>query len=413
MKTILSRYSNLPGNRELVFRSLCALLAEDPVRVDWSGFNYPEWDLLIEIAVREGVAALAYYLLQAKPESFQRSSFDPQTIDELKENEASLTVRNALLFRHLRQVLQALSVQGIPVVLLKGADLAHSLYPEPGLRVMTDLDLLVSRASYKEALAVVHAVGYHEYLPEASPGVDNLLGHHAHLRKDSPSGPLLELHWTLIASSAFQHAVPTDWFWQNLEPCLEWKEFPSPGGQDGIFRLNPTANMLYLSAHQMLQHGGELASLRWLLDLHSLVAQRGAEIDWEGLATQANLFGWSGALRAALQAMRACFNTTLPEGLLATLQAQVGPLDALVEMKAEPAPTRILGELKRLRSLNWPGRVRLLIALVLPAPAYIRWRYQPKPGWLWPVFYIYRWIDIASDGVRSIIQILRTPSRFG
>lgn len=267
---------------------------------------------------------------------------------------------------------------------------------------MGDLDLLVAEADFERALTAVNTLGYHEYLPEALPGLDRLLTHHAHLRKASPTGTLLELHWSLVATAAFRHAVPMDWFWANLEPCKNWHTEDHLGGQKFVFTLNATANLLYLAAHQMLQHGGERASLRWLLDMQRLIEQQGRQIDWEALVRQAGLFGWSGALRAALEAVQACFATNLPDELLSRLQAQVGEYDALVELKAQPAPTRILGEWKKLSSLNPRGRLRLFLALVCPSPAYMRWRYHPRPGWTWPFYYLYRWWDIVRDGWKTL-----------
>ena len=408
MQTILSHYAHLPGDRELVFQSLCALLAENPAGVDWSAFGPQEWALFAQMATAEGVAALAYHLLRTQPEAYALPSVDARAWQACAEQEALSAVRNALLFRQLEQVLRALSAAGIPVVLLKGADLAHSLYPAPGLRKMGDLDLLVPQARFTKALQLVHALGYHEYLPDAAPRLSQLLSNHAHLRKEGHGMPILELHRTLVAPDTFRHAAPMDWFWANLEPSRYWNDRIAA---QKVFSLNPTANLLYLSAHLMLQHGGERASLHWLLDVQRLVARRGGEIDWAALLTQAGAFGWSGALRAALESAQECFPLALPDGLLAALQAQPGAHDALVDLKAEPAPTRTLGEWKKLSALGWGGRLRLLLALVFPAPAYMRWRYRPQPAWLWPLYYPYRWWDIARDGWRTLRRWLETPAR--
>ena len=109
----------------------------------------------------------------------------------------------------------------------------------------------------------------------------------------------------------------------------------------------------------MLQHGGEKVALRWLLDIHRLIVIRRNQIDWQVLTSQAGLFGWSKALQLALEAVQTCFDTPLPEELIHTLQAQAGPHDKLVELKSIQAPTRILAEFKKLRSLKWQGRFRL------------------------------------------------------
>jgi hypothetical protein len=409
METIIKRYSNLPGNADLVFRSLCALLSEQSGKVDWNGFSHQEWALFEKMAVNEGVAAMAYYLLKTKPNDFHLVDFDDHTYKILEDQEAITAFRNAWLFKHLWVLLQALQEKEISVVLLKGADLAHSLYPEPGLRRLTDLDLLVQPERFEQVLSIVNGFGYNEYIPENLPGLNRMLSHHAHLMKEGKIPILLELHWTLISTQAFRYAVPMDWFWQNLDPCEAYEDNLIPATQNNIYTLNPTANLLFLAAHLMLQHGGGQASLHWLLDLQRLVKFRGDKIDWQAITTQAQVFGWSGALGAALEAGEACFATPLPEGLISRLQALKSTNDNLVQLKKEYATTRMLREWKMLKSLNWQGRVKLMLALLIPAPAYIRWRYHPQPAWIWPFCYIYRWFDIARDGWKTIIGMIHLP----
>jgi hypothetical protein len=411
MQAILTRYTHLPGNIDLVFKSLCALVSEQPTKVDWSSFTSQEWALFSMLAVEENVAPMAYFVLQSNPEAYHLAEFDKHTYQVLCEHEAVTAVRNAWLFNHLGHILTQFQVNGIPTVLVKGADLANSLYPQPGLRWLTDLDLLVQKTHFEQALELAKSLGYHEFLPEASPGLDRFISNHAHMIKDVKVPILLELHWSLIGPEAFRYAVPMDWFWHNLEPSQLWADKILPGDQKSVCVLNPTANLLFLSAHLMLQHGGDLASLQWLLDIHRLVKYRGLEIDWQALTQQARSFGWSGALMGALKAAQDCFATPLPEGLLPVLQSQVDPNDGLVVMKAKEAPTRILGEWKKLNSLNWQGRLRLVFALMIPGPAYMRWRYEPQPEWIWPLYYLYRWFDIARDGWRTIILMFNPLSK--
>ena len=50
---------------------------------------------------------------------------------------------NRVRMRVLRDILSTYDSAGIPALVLKGAALAHLVYPEPGLRPMSDLDILV------------------------------------------------------------------------------------------------------------------------------------------------------------------------------------------------------------------------------------------------------------------------------
>ena len=66
----------------------------------------------------------------------------------------------------LRAVLEALARQGLPVLLLKGAALAYTLYPEPHLRNRCDADLLLpSRDEAECAGRVLQTLGYQQPMP--------------------------------------------------------------------------------------------------------------------------------------------------------------------------------------------------------------------------------------------------------
>jgi hypothetical protein len=57
--------------------------------------------------------------------------------------------------------------------------------------------------------------------------------------------------------------------------------------------------------------------------------------------------------------------------------------------------------------LNWYGKVRLVLALLFPSPAYMRWRYRLKKSWALPVYYPFRWWGIAKDAAYTLIELLK------
>ena len=62
--------------------------------------------------------------------------------------------------RSLDRLLQAFAAAGLPVILLKGAALAHLIYPSPALRAMADVDVLIEGSDTARALAVARDLGY-------------------------------------------------------------------------------------------------------------------------------------------------------------------------------------------------------------------------------------------------------------
>src|SRR5262249_48048069 len=68
--------------------------------------------------------------------------------------------RVELLLKDLAELLAACNAAGIPVLPLKGSLLATHYYPEPGLRPMNDLDVLIHPADEARMLGVMARLGY-------------------------------------------------------------------------------------------------------------------------------------------------------------------------------------------------------------------------------------------------------------
>jgi len=363
-----------------------------------------DWDTLVECAEAEGVAPMVYWALSKAgrfgsiPEPAQRA---------LRALYVATWRHNEELFRELEGLMRAFDRAALPVVLLKGACFGLTIYPDAGLRPMDDLDLLVPASRLSEAADIAVALGFDGTLPEASPGLNEMLGHHLFLHKSTPYPVTLEIHYSLVADKVFTYAVPVDWFWTQTQPLDGGaaKRFGS------ILMLTPAAQVLYAAAHAMLQHGGRSSPLRWFYDLHLLIRYYDSRVDWNLLLSQARVFEWSSALAAALTQTQTCFDTPIPVHVRAALLTASDRHQDLVEQLQDKPATRILDEGHKLRALNWPGRIRLVLALVAPSPAYMVWRYQLTSKWQTPRFYIVRWWGILVDGVRTVRASFVTARR--
>ena len=58
------------------------------------------------------------------------------------------------------ELLEAFAAFGIPIILLKGAALAHRIYPKPALRPMVDIDVLINPADIERAVRSQAVSGY-------------------------------------------------------------------------------------------------------------------------------------------------------------------------------------------------------------------------------------------------------------
>jgi hypothetical protein len=378
---------------------LSQLISDQVSDVDWDSFSPIDWALLLQLAQREGGGPLLYWRLS---KSGKFASLPAKVQNSLRAMYSSTWIYNQNIFKELEVLARLFNQADIPAVVLKGACFALTIYPDIGLRPMGDLDILVPKAKLAEAIQIVKTLGYVDMLPDASPGLKDLLNHEICFQKKGASSITLELHHSLVADKSFTYAVSVDWFWEHTEllGAFSQKRFES------LRMLTPTAQVLYGTAHAMLQHGGKNAPLRWYYDLDQLTRFYADRMDWNLLLSQAKTFEWSSALNAALSQTSAYFNTPIPENVHVHLAKHSDRHQKLVALlKIKPA-THILEEHQKILSLNWYGRVRLVAALFAPSPTYMRWRYQLKTSWMLPAYYLIRWGGILKDAFHTLLHFL-------
>jgi hypothetical protein len=200
---------------------------------------------------------------------------------------------------------------------------------------MHDLDLLVQPGDLRVVLRAAQGLGYRL----------EKLTHHALLRGGSSHSISLELHWLLPNG----RLIPADLF-------AELSHDPAPG-------LFEAFTALYCCAHLFRQHP-ENPRLIWLNDLRLLQERLRDPTALHSLAARLDLLDD----RAVMEA------TAISSQSLSRSESMAEMIHAI---KLLPKSTR----------------ARLLSAILFPSPDYMRWRYQPQPGWLWPAYYPRRLVD--------------------
>ena len=199
----------------------------------------------------------------------------------------------------------------------------------------------------------------------------------------------MELHWGLIAPEDSLLAPPLSWFYgQSLATDVE---------KGRLTTLLPEAHLLYLCAHAELGHGESQLKLVRYLDMHLLICRTEA-FDWEMFLEQAVACRWTFAAERALTLAQKFFGTPLPETLLAEIQRQrPQEEDVSFVLHVQRPGTRWDRTKGRLRALPRRRRLHMFLALLIPPPRYVRWRYNVQRDWQLPFYYVYRWLDAAAD----------------
>lgn len=139
-----------------------------------------DWDKVIRDAERHGLAPYLHMRIRQAGAEIPAESRKTLAALAFRHTDASRIRTRALL-----EICQQLGGQGIDVLVLKGAALAHLIYGRPGLRPMSDIDLLVRPEQAGRASAIVAELGYcasdgdatpadHHHLPSVSRTTDGL-----------------------------------------------------------------------------------------------------------------------------------------------------------------------------------------------------------------------------------------------
>jgi hypothetical protein len=285
--------------------------------------------------------------------------------------------------RETTVVLDALATRGIDALVLKGAALAHTLYPEPWLRTRGDTDLLVRPADRRAAFGVLEQLGYR---PGASAGGD-VASSEASFTRDGAPLPL-DLHWRGNNSAL-------------LAPLFEFEDLrsravPLPALGAHARGLGPVDAVLLAATHRATHHqmpvhadDGEHRGDRliWLYDLHLLAPTLEPRQRTE-LAGRAARHRVAGLCLDALRATQAAFGTALPPDLVQALARDAARDEpSMVFLRGGPRGL-LLAEIRALRS--WRQRWQLLREHAFPRPDYMLRKYGTQRRWLLPALYVRR-----------------------
>jgi hypothetical protein len=182
--------------------------------------------------------------------------------------------RSLLLRSALEAVLGALAAASVPAMPLKGAALAGRIYPDPALREMTDLDVLVPAGTLDAANAALAGVGYRSAYPATSPW-----GRPAWMRAHHHHDPPLVDRGGRISVELHHHLVGPDRA-AGLRIADVWRR-GGPGRMPAAEDLLLHA-CLHFTVNRAVRSDGSLAQVA---DIAWIVHRE--EIDWPGFTAAA------------------------------------------------------------------------------------------------------------------------------
>ena len=201
-------------------------------------------------------------------------------------------------------VVDALTAEGIPVMMLKGAAMLLTYYPSHAQRPLGDLDLAVPMRDAPQAIATLRALGWQ---PTAGESEDRYRWFHA-MQFYHPLGGELDLHWHIMVETT---AGDGD--------ALLWEACESTRFADYTVKtLAPTELLFHTVLHGI--RWNVASPIRWVIDAHRIVEQRAADIDWARLVSLSRRLGVSHRIALGLAYLVNSHDVAIPRAVLDALQ---------------------------------------------------------------------------------------------
>ena len=263
-----------------------------------------DWQQLLKLSEQQQIAPLLYHRLK---EHQLLELVAPAVRQQLQQLQLTNSVRNLRIYHELRLLATALQTAHIPCIVLKGAHLAMAVYPNPALRYMADLDLLVQLADLPVAVALLLQQGYEPVIPivlEAHTQTSHHLPSFRHVDRVAQ----VEIHWTITAPDAAD-TVNIGQFWAQAQPLT----IAGVPGQT----FCPEDLLLHICVHATYHHHFD-QGIRYLCDIDAIIRHY-PTLDWQILIAQAEQRCWTRGVHIALYLARQLMDTAIPDQVLAAL----------------------------------------------------------------------------------------------
>jgi hypothetical protein len=287
------------------------------------------WELIIEVAS-------FHYATATLAACFDPDIDVPSDVRNYFESALALNKkRNEQILSSLARVAGLLNAIDIEPVLLKGAALlVEGIYPQPSMRILGDIDILIPKNRSAEACAALKAVGYDTKWSAVSPPTH----HHLPMLLDPETGVGVELHTDVISRSA-DAVIATDWFCEMNRPVLF-------RGQR--MRLpEPTRNVGHTIFHTEIFHGFyalNKVQLRHLIDLVLIRARHERVINWDELDRRFSAAGVGEVLATYLHLAGELLGQAAPQ------LSHAPRRDAMAELRSTESRDGFQFQIERLQS---------------------------------------------------------------
>ncbi|HXQ22802.1 MAG TPA: nucleotidyltransferase family protein [Candidatus Acidoferrales bacterium] len=356
------------------------------------------WARFTLLARHHGLVPILYRSLRERA-----ASVPAEWLRRFKAQYVATAFHNQLAQTCVDEVGTAFDTERISVIVMKGAALQRTLYDDPGLRVLGDVDLLVEDRDVERAGAQLQRMG-----------LKLIASAHADER-----GPLCHIH--LVYCRPQPRSIPVELHWRLFEPYQPYvfdldvvraQARQLSGMPPNVLVMAPEHELAHLCVHldrhavtfrslvnrndwfELLLLPQGLGRLLWLYDIALYLQRRSALIDWGSFVDTACRWAIDGRVYATLELSRRALGVGPPPEVLQALHRgqprfveRIAHRALLAAHRANEMQGNGSTRAPRPHSLaRWSGHVLRFAHTwisVFPPSAYLRARYGTPGAPLW------------------------------
>jgi Uncharacterised nucleotidyltransferase len=327
---------------------------------------------------------------------------DDDQFRDLVTAQRDLMIHALVLERNLLALWSRLQAAEVEAVVLKGSALANEVYPDPSWRPFGDIDLLVRKGEWLDALETLSSCGFQRRYREPRPGFTARFGHAALLTNNQ--NVEVDLHRTLVAGPFGMWIQPDELFDRTTDFVL---------GGIVLRRLDNTAALAHACVHASL--GFRPPLLLPIRDVAQLCMSD--DVDWEVMREWSRRWHLAVVFEHAFDIAANVLGTALPVGLEPVARHDRRDQRAL---RAYTSDRRRYGGKATGTVLAIPGfraKFEYVGAMLFPDRAFLASRAKEGSAgsylgrWLIPI----RWVRKRSVSLMTAVQEwwMRNPMKAG
>ncbi len=263
--------------------------------------SHVDWDALVKISFELNSS----YIFYTNIKRFGlEACFSSTNIEQLQAEKESAIFNNLIKIKHLHEISGLLQAENIKFIPLKGLSLITDTYPDIGMRVSSDLDILIHPANFDKCAEVLKKSSY-KLVPELTRGVMTNPGQAC--MAVSQDNLWIDIHCRFFAWYAEKHIFKIDIakFYENTVNKL-WK------GYDLAY-MRKEDEIYYLL---MCIFRNRLGAFQYYLDVDAILKIHGTNFDWDLVKS----YLWRSSLKqywkSILNFMRERLKTPIPDELV-------------------------------------------------------------------------------------------------